>query len=702
MKNNNIYIINNVKNTINMSTNNNGLIYYKLDSLIHGYEGDITKNCGLRGEEIDGNFHFLRGEDIQKIYFDDDNSLFIVKNNGIVLHATQSEKEYQFSYDKESNTLIIINPNNEKISFELNGFKVEIPPTKVFHDYTMKGNGQELIPLGLSNISKTGQYKPAIKLLNSKEELPKDNIALHDRYVTKEQISKFGMLYPLKGIQLMNKFLQINNSEWRIPRKEDWDEMLNFIDCENPNHNNQQSNVELGSVAGTLLKSTNYWHPFNDKVLSEDAYGFSILPVGYCGNQGTETYYGFGQTTAFWTNTSEDDRYDMFVKEFNFNTETVKQYTWGGNEFLSVRLVKDFTGDNYNETEDINGCTTNCIHIPGTKLVWTKENISFTQEEFEGFMPTQWEYMRTTDSMYKTRYFVNDWNGTNWVKHELKEGECIVLFEGDNGRMHEWIVVNGELIDTALLIKEEIKKDIIALQEQIDNEKVDRFNEDEKIIEKIKSVEDYLINKIETENSLFKNEIENIHNTHFNDVKTLEGKIETESSQRVKSDEEIKKAIDYISDDFNQEKLTIKNIEKELSQEKVDRINEDAKIIEKIQSVDNYLTKKIDTEKADRILGDNELKEKINSVNRDVFEHINDFENKYSEFDKRLQDGLDECKQTDKELEDKIRVNKVTSADNSIKVTVDGNTKIQINLPEDGHIKIDDNGIYFDGNFGTF
>ena len=44
-----------------MATNTNGLIYYKLDANVHGYNGDVTKNCGLRGEEIDGNFTELGG-----------------------------------------------------------------------------------------------------------------------------------------------------------------------------------------------------------------------------------------------------------------------------------------------------------------------------------------------------------------------------------------------------------------------------------------------------------------------------------------------------------------------------------------------------------------------------------------------------------------------------------------------------------------
>lgn len=41
-----------------------GVIYYKLDPEKNGYEGDVLKNCGLTGPEVDANFHFLRGYDI--------------------------------------------------------------------------------------------------------------------------------------------------------------------------------------------------------------------------------------------------------------------------------------------------------------------------------------------------------------------------------------------------------------------------------------------------------------------------------------------------------------------------------------------------------------------------------------------------------------------------------------------------------------
>ena len=169
---------------------------------------------------------------------------------------------------------------------------------------------------------------------------------------------------------------------------------------------------------------------------------------------------------------------------FDYNTEAVGQRTWGENYYLSVRLVKTFTGNNFNDAEDIDGFTSNCIHIDGTSTIWTKENIAFSQEQYEGFVPDEWEKYDNVDedeNSYIVRYFVNDWNGNGWDKHEIKEGEGIVLYEGDNGRMHEWLLVNGELVDSSVLLKEEFKEEIEALYKHLEDEVNDRIEVDNQL-----------------------------------------------------------------------------------------------------------------------------------------------------------------------------------------------------------------------------
>ena len=466
-----------------MATNTNGLIYYKLDANVHGYNGDVTKNCGLRGEEIDGNFNFLRGNDIKSIEFDNKGTMFLTKYNGEILTAKQADSpEYDFNYNPESGSLTIVTPDGKEVV--LTGFKVV---TNVYHDYSLEGYGSPELPLSISNQAKTGRYRPAIKLLDTTledengrrlESLPMENNTKHDRYVTKEKISRFGRLFPLHGVEKISERLKNINSEWHVPTKEEWDEMLNAIDCATPTHSQKESNIELGEFAGTVLKSINYWGKTETgELLSEDAYGFSVYPVGYCGNRGTKYYGSFGLSSAFWTSTVEDNNKDMYVKTFDYDRETVGQRTWGENYYLSLRLVKKFTGDNFTDSEDIDGFTSNCVHIPGTSLIWTKDNIAFSQEQYDGFAPEEWKQYENNDDLdnsYETRYFVNDWNGKGWDKHEIKEGEGIVLYEGDNGAMHEWLLVNGELVDMSVILKEEFNQEITEIQNRIDKEIADR------------------------------------------------------------------------------------------------------------------------------------------------------------------------------------------------------------------------------------
>lgn len=476
-----------------MATNTNGIIYYKLDANIHGYPGDTTKNCGLRGEEIDGNFNFLHGNDIKSISFDDNGTMFLTKYNGEILTAKQADQpEYDFNYNPESGKLTIVTPDGKEIT--LDGFKIT---ANTFHDYSLNGLGTQESPLGLSNIAKTGRYLPAIKLIdttkkdengNNIEMLPDASVnAKHDRYVTKETGSHFGLLYPLEGVKAISKRLEDISSEWRIPTKKDWDDMLNAIDCATPNHQETISNTDLGEIAGAALKSNKLWRSSDSGViLSDDAYGFTIYPVGYCGNRGTNYYGSFSEAAAFWTNTVEDNNDDMYVKVFKHNTETVWQYTWGTDYYLSIRLVKTNNGDNFEDTEDIDGHTVSCVQIPGSNTIWTRENINFTNEQYLGFKPELWNEYKEYSSEENVRYYINDWNGKGWDKYEIKEGESIVLRESPEGSMREWMLINSELTSNISLIKDELQYDIDNFGELLQKEIKERTDSDNTITEALK------------------------------------------------------------------------------------------------------------------------------------------------------------------------------------------------------------------------
>lgn len=660
-----------------MATNTNGLIYYKLDANLHGYSGDITKNCGLRGEEIDGNFNFLRGNDIKSIQFDEKGTMFLTKYNGEILTAKQAETpEYDFNYNPESGSLTIVTPDGKEVV--LTGFKVT---TNVYHDYTLEGYGSQEYPLEVSNQAKTGRYRPAIKLLDTTledengrrlESLPMENNTKHDRYVTKEKISRFGRLFPLEGVEKIAERLKNISSEWHVPTKEEWDEILNVIDCATPTHSSKDSNVELGEFAGTVLKSVKYWEKAETgKLLAEDAYGFGVYPVGYCGNRGKKYYGSFGLSSAFWTATVEDNHKDMYVKTFDYNNETVGQRTWGENYYLSLRLVKKFTGNNFSDSEDIDGFTSNCVHIPGTSLIWTKDNIAFSQEQYDGFAPTEWkeyENAETDDNSYEIRYFVNDWNGNGWDKHEIKEGEGIVLYEGENGRMHEWLLVDGELIDTAILLKEEFAEEIDKINARLDKETADRIEGDQQLWDAVNQ------------------EIEARQNVDAQ----LWDAVNNETNRASSVEVQLWGAI-------NQESESRENVDAQLW----DAVNNEA---QRAETVEKQIWEAIENETNGRLSVEAQLWDAINNeavTRQDIDNQI------WSELNKEINNR----QEVDSDLQRQINENKVTANNNSVVIepgftnenqeTIP--TKLHVNIDVDcEHIKLGENGIYFDGNFGQF
>ena len=677
-----------------MAANINGLIYYKLDANVHGYPGDITKNCGLRGEEIDGNFGFLRGHDIKSISFDEKGTMYLTRYNEEILTAKKTETpEYDFNYNPDSGSLTIVTPEGKEIV--LSGFKVN---TTVYHDYSMEGYGSQEFPLGVSNLSKTGRYQPAIKLIDTTledenhkriESLPTDNNAQHDRYVTKEKISRFGRLFPLYGVEEISKDLKGISSEWHIPSKEEWDEILNVIDCATPTHSKDYSNAELGEFAGSALKSAKYWNTVDGKVLSEDKYGFSIYPVGYCGNRG-ENYYGsFGDSAAFWTSTVEDNNKDMFVKVFEHDTEKVWQRTWGENYYLSLRLVKKFTGDNFNNSEDINGFTSDCIHIPGSKLIWTKDNIAFSQGQYGGITPDVWkeyENIENDENSYEIRYFINDWNGNGWDKHQMKEGEGIVLYEGENGRMHEWLLVNGELIDSSILLKEEFKEDIQYINDKIDAEIAERKEVDSQLWT---AINDEITNRQEVDSQLWVGIEEEIKRAQNVEYQLWEGiNNETNRAQDVEQ---------QLWDAINNESTTRQEVDNTL----LDTINAE---IKRAQDVESKLWEGIEGET-----------NRAQEVESQLWTAINGETENRQEVDNQLWSAINQeienRENTDAILKQEISENKVTAENNSV-VIVDGYTDennvttpttIKVNIDNTcEHLKLGENGIYFDGYFGQF
>ena len=514
-----------------------GITYYKLRS---PYSEDRTKNCGLTGEEIDNNFFNLKTEDIKDAYWDDINKVLVLERvdgskiniNGIV----DGLDEFSFSYDPDEGVLHISAAGH---IFEVEGFTTPDMINEIYTDNSIRGKGTLENPLTLSPIVRTGVYRPAIKLLDiiNGDKLPTPyQINKGDRYVTLERISDYGLLYNFNGVKRIANDLRCQSSEWRIPTKEDWDDMLNAIEpcSEYRNHNSTSSNRALGQIAGKLLKATSHWtlecegcntlcqpvisypekcdepssdvNPTPNKGI--DAFGFKVMPAGY-GDGGNVMDY-FSQRAVFWTS-SQLSITDIYTKRFDYNKSTVYQEAVGPNMLLSLRLVKDFNGNNYNERETINGCDYFCILMPdinGKSKIWTIDNVYFSNAQYCGVEPNS-GYSLT----YQEKYFINEWSGFGWVKHELKENESIILKLGPNGiKNQEWRVVDGNLESIPDMIYNEvvttISEDIKTLDEKLTNEiersiaadnklSTDLANESERAKEAENTIATNLANEVE-------------------------------------------------------------------------------------------------------------------------------------------------------------------------------------------------------------
>ena len=572
-----------------MDSNINGVIYYKLDANTNGYVGDVTKNCGLKGEEIDGNFNFLRGHDIESISFDGKDNLVIKRYDGSILTTVKTEKpEYNFAYDTNFGILTIITPNGEEILLE--GFYTE---KQIHHDFTLDGTGLQNNPLKISNLAQTGRYFPAIKLV---ETLPTQNVAKFDRYVTKEKISRFGELYNISTVNAFQQKLKDVNSKWRVPSKEDWDSLLNFVDCENPEHGSSNDENYYGEFAGAALKSTHYWNAFNGKVLSDDICGFSALPVGYINGE----YNSFGNTTAFWSSTEFENSGKYFVKCFDYNSEQVGLKLLDDKNYLSLRLVKDYDINDMSDTEVVNGTTIKCLHIPGHNLIWSKENVILS--EMQGIVPEEWknyENIESEEDSYVVRFFINEWNGKAWDKQELKEGVGIVLYEGEYGRMHEWMVIDGVLTDVSEFIKPEFANEINNVNSKLDGE-----------IERAISVEESIVSQINTLENELTNTVNTINNKIDTEIISVNGRINEEiNSLSIKIDENVN-ALDekYIDE--------IENILSETNQIKDDLDVINLNINTSLQSAIDYTNKEIESL-------ENKISENVESIKTELTQNIN-------------------------------------------------------------------------------
>lgn len=488
-----------------------GLTFFKLKSQ---YPGDITKNCSLDGTEVDGNFYELEGRDIKTAYWENE-TLILEKMNGEIIRVegiTEGcAKDLDIQYDSSKGALYV---TNNGFTETISGFVTSNVLSNVHSDETLSGGGTSGNPLGISKLFQTGMYRPVIKIIDKtkNENLPADNrVIVGNRYLTIENVSDYGYLYDYNGVRKIACDLVDSSSEWRIPTKADWDDLLNSVEpcVEDRNHDKVTSNRDLGRFAGKILKSIGFWDleqstgcttdrgtayctdinlsdacgaryanpcsgyvgeyvecactspdPYPNRGI--DKYGFAAVPAGY-GDDGGHIGY-FGERGWYWTATNQCAT-NAYAKRFEYNKSSVYQEIISTNNTLSLRLVKDYDGTNFKECENILGTDYTAVLMPSLKngkSIWTSVNVSFTNKYYNPVLPNNG--MNLT---YTKKFFINEWDGNRWIKNEIKNGESVVVIKAPTGQdCIEYRIINGEISNVSDSIYQQV---IIEINPRLDS-----------------------------------------------------------------------------------------------------------------------------------------------------------------------------------------------------------------------------------------
>ena len=696
-----------------------GLYYYKLQS---PYPEDVTKNCKLTINEIDSNFLSLKDEDIKSAVFDKESkAVILTRNDGDTIAVDLSDATYNLNVDKDCTDsgvtiTITFDGKNGQESFTINNivtadtFKNFIENnvlSKVITDGTLKGYGTVTAPLGLNGTEKTGVLAPVkevIDLTNGRK-LP-TAAKKGTRYLTIEYINDYGYLYNVAALSKISNAAKADGKGWRVPSKADWDALLNSIEpCSYANHETASCHAELGRYAGKYLKSECGWvgqedcacastKPMNGCELPStdnsyvdagdstvpsqtidtpngiDKYGFGILPSGYAMLDGYNrpTFSEYKSTAIFWTTSHVygDENQDIYVKKFDWNKSGVMQEAQCPTPYLSVRLVKDYDGSNYFDTEYIDGVAYKTVLMSKSKQVWLASNYAkkegFIKYTEGGEVP---EVVDVNNGLVRDNrkvMFINEWNGYYWEKRPMNEGETVIV--EDNCSMSGssevkticWSNENGE--------KECVDVEIPTV---VQNNLSYRVYTTENCDQALVNVDDLAIERIL--NTIIPI-IENERKERLESESEIRLAISAETQARVSGDTELSRRLELEESNRN---TADTNLWTEINDEKLARENGDAE-----------LSRRIDEEVSARTEADNAIEEKINSLSGDTNTSLEAIraaisaetkarEDADADLETRLNGEVDRAKEAEKGLHEEIvaETERATQAENSLSSRID-------------------------------
>lgn len=677
--------------------NISGITYYKLTE---GYSGDRLKNCGLTGIEIDSNFYFLRGYDIESFKYDyNENVLKIERVNGDVFELKNigNTINVEESYYDAQNGVFHLSINGVDTPFS--GFTIDndIKEIKVLSDSSINGNGSKEKPLSVSETLKTGFYAPVDRFIDTTLEnntLPTSGVKYGERVLTKESISTYGYLYNFNSVKEIENYLKSEGSQWRVPSNEDWGEMLNAVEiCDSDRtHNlNTLSNADLGKYAGAILKSDNDEWEFSEDVTPKERFikklGLNVLPAGTPNPLRLTNNDLFGVCTGFWSNT-EVTNSDVFVRLFEFNKDTVRLQAERNDGYFSLRLVKDIDLG-VNPIEIIGNLPYSTVLMPYVKVdengsiveegvrAWTEQNISLPV-----FNPASKFVAVEKDTNVIFKYFINYWNGEVWEKREFINNDMVIIGTGPDGTLNEeWQLIDGTLYRRAKEIIDELHSFVeeeALIRENSDKDIINKINEEViKINEDIANVSDNLIketnNRIENEtaiNSRIDGVIEEV-GAGFNTINEIINNNKNAVNEALTSLEE---KIDNVEGQVLTNINDISALNTNLTNEIDERIKANDTINSRIDDVIaeteasfNDVNTKIEKEVNDRVESENVINSRIDGLIEDVESKFNTTNDRIDEEVLKINEDIANIV-TDLNNE----VNNRTESENTINSRIDG------------------------------
>ena len=658
-----------------------GIYYYKL---VSPYTDDVTKNCKLTVNEIDGNFFNLKSADISAATFvSEDKSLVLTRNNGEKLIVILDDVTYNldvkktsgesgttlsFAFDGKNGKENVVIPNILTADNLMDVIGSDIL-TKVITDGTLRGHGTMDTPLGINGVEKTGSLAPVLEVFDLTEGGRLPEVAkLGTRYITKEYVNDYGYLYNGNGVKKIQEkldeaYIGKNTKDnkkyaWRVPSKNDWDVLLNSLEpCNYQNHGSAKCHVELGKLAGKYLKSECGWvnqpdcecvptkpntgctypdvdiddqlipHYDQESPIGVDKYGMTILPSGFgaldtFGRPGT---YSFKEQSMFWSTThvNSDLDQDVYAKIFDWNKGGVTQVAECPKPYYSVRLVKDYDGSNFYDSEYIDGVLYKTILFPKSGQIWLASNYAdkkgFVEYQEGGETPDLLEVNNGNVLENRTEFFVNEWNGNYWEKRIMKEGETVVIrdpyFDQSTGTTTEvcWLDLEG--------IRNCVEIEIPKSSQS--NLEYRVFTEDDSCNKTLVNSDDLIVERV---------------------VQIIAPMIEHERDERIEADKELQNEIEELASASTE---AIEEVWEALDDE-----------IDRATSAETELDEKIDSETADRMNADAELEDKIDaeksereSADTEIWNAIEELASASTSAITELREDLDE-EITERKLED--------------------------------------------------